>query len=93
MHDKPSGESSAIAPGEKEAEMDGIIKAIDQEIKRLQQVRKLLVQPNRTYVDKSVAPKPSGKRRKLSAAARAKIAAAQRRRWAKQKRQAEKAPF
>lgn len=74
--------------------MDAIIKAIDQEIKRLQQVRKLLVQPNRTYVEKAVAPKRGGTRRKkLSAAAREKIASAQRRRWAKQKRQAEKVPF
>jgi hypothetical protein len=73
--------------------MDEIIKAIDEEIKRLQQVRKLLVQPNRTYVEKSVAPKRRGKRRTLSARARAKIAAAQRRRWAKQKRQTEKAPL
>jgi len=74
--------------------MDKIIKAIDEEIKRLQQVRKLLARPNRTYVEKAVAPKRRGKpRKKLSAAARAKIAAAQRRRWAKQKRQTEKAPF
>lgn len=76
------------------SQMDKIIKAIDEEIKRLQQVRKLLARPNRAYVEKAVAPKRRGKpRKKLSAAARAKIAAAQRRRWAKQKRQAEKAPF
>jgi len=73
--------------------MDEIIKAIDEEIKKLQQVRRLLKQPNRTHVEKSASPNRRGKRRKLTAGARAKIAAAQRRRWAKQKRQTEKAPF
>lgn len=74
-------------------EIAKIVKAIDEEIKKLHQVRKLLVRPNRAYVDKAVVPRRRGKRRKLSAAARAKIAAAQRTRWAKQKRQAEKVPF
>jgi hypothetical protein len=73
--------------------MDEIIKAIDEEIKRLQQARRLLVRPNRTYVEKSASPNRRRKRRKLTLGARAKIAAAQRRRWAKQKRQTEKAPF
>jgi hypothetical protein len=52
-----------------------IIAALDSEIARLQQVRAVLA-------GGSTAPK----RRTLSAVARAKIAAAQRKRWAKAKR-------
>jgi hypothetical protein len=51
-----------------------IIRALDAEIARLQQVRPLLA-------GGSAAPK----KRILSAAARAKIAAAQKKRWAKAK--------
>ncbi|HTU51086.1 MAG TPA: hypothetical protein VMF56_10855 [Acidobacteriaceae bacterium] len=63
-----------------------LIAAIDAEISRLQQVKSLLSGTARTQNGKqSAAAKTSKptKRRKLSAAARAKIAAAQRARWAK----------
>ncbi len=58
-----------------------IIAAIDAEIARLEQAKKLL---NDTP---SGAPKPVTKvKRNLSPEARARIAAAQKKRWAKQKR-------
>jgi hypothetical protein len=63
-----------------------LIAAIDAEISRLQQVKSLLSGTARTQSIKlPVAAKTSQptKRRTLSAAARAKIAAAQRARWAK----------
>jgi hypothetical protein len=60
-----------------------LITAIDAEISRLQQVKLLLSGTARTrHINLPAAGKPT-KRRKLSAAARAKIAAAQRARWAK----------
>jgi hypothetical protein len=63
-----------------------ILAAIDTEISRLQQVKALLSGDARTQAIKLPAAvktsKPT-KRLKLSAAARAKIAAAQRERWAK----------
>ena len=63
-----------------------LIVAIDAEISRLQQVKSLLSGTARTQHIKipaiAKAPKPTNRRR-LSAAARAKIAAAQRARWAK----------
>jgi hypothetical protein len=63
-----------------------LIAAIDAEISRLQQVKSLLSGTARTQSIKipavAKALKPS-KRRKMSVAARAKIAAAQRARWAK----------
>ena len=60
--------------------LDNILSAIDAEIARLQQVRALLSSDGTTPPAASVR-----KRRKLSAAARKKIADAQRKRWAKQK--------
>lgn len=59
---------------------DKIIAEIDAEIARLKQARALL---SSTASEGDV--KPVRKRRKMSKAARAKIAAAQRNRWAKQK--------
>ncbi len=63
-----------------------LIAAIDAEISRLQQVKSLLSGAARrqavTLPAAVNAVKPT-KRRRLSAAARAKIAAAQRARWAK----------
>jgi hypothetical protein len=68
-----------------------LIAAIDAEISRLQQVKSLLSGTARTQNIKipsaAKASKPT-KRRKLSAAARAKIAAAQRARWAKYRKSA-----
>ena len=62
-----------------------LISEIDSEISRLQQARALLAgghSVNRT--------RPHGSTRVLSAEARARIAAAQRKRWAKQKAAAKK---
>lgn len=61
-----------------------ILAAIDDEIRRLQQVRKLL---QGSAGDKLAGKLRNGKRvrRTLSPEARERIAAAQRRRWAKQK--------
>ena len=58
-----------------------ILAAIDDEIARLKKVRALLSTDG--MVNDGAAP--VRKRRKLSAAARKKIAKAQRKRWAKQK--------
>jgi hypothetical protein len=60
-------------------EVNGIIRGIDEELARLQQVRALLAGKN------GFSPP---KKRHLSAEARERIAAAQRKRWAKQKRAA-----
>jgi hypothetical protein len=60
-----------------------LLSEIDSEISRLQQVRALLTGTN---VYRVANPgRPARKKRILSAEARAKIAAAQRKRWAKQK--------
>lgn len=64
-----------------------ILAAIDDEIRRLQQVRKLL-QGGGKLAAKAGSGKPT--RRALSPEARERIAAAQRRRWAKQKKAAAK---
>ena len=62
---------------------DKILAAIDDEIARLQKVRALL--STSTAAPKDNTASPVRKRRKLSAAARKRIAEAQRKRWAKQK--------
>jgi hypothetical protein len=59
-----------------------IIAAIDDEIGKLNQVRKLLQSAN---VHRLVTTGATGKKRVLSPEARQRIAAAQKRRWAKQK--------
>ena len=66
-----------------------ILSAIDEEISKLQQARKLL----QSSGGKLVSGLPSNgrktrARRTLSPEARARIAAAQKRRWAKQKKEA-----
>jgi phage gpG-like protein len=63
--------------------IESILAELDAEIKRLQEVRKLLAGTG-TH---SSATKPVAKkrRRKMSAAARKRIADAQRARWAKRK--------
>jgi len=73
-----------------------LVTALDEEIARLQQVRGLLLGGGAARNGRSAASfayganagAPVRKRRTLSAAARAKIAAAQRKRWAKQKKEA-----
>ena len=64
-----------------------LIANIDDEIARLRQVRALLAGDSGRDRGRRSANRPR-KRRKLSAEARAKIAAAQKKRWAKQKKQA-----
>ena len=59
---------------------NAIIAAIDKELDRLQKIRSLLIQKGSAKSPGS--PAKSGKKRRLSAAARARIAEAQRRRWA-----------
>lgn len=61
-----------------------IIAAIEEEISRLQQVRKLLQSATGRVITAGVATK-TPKKRILSPEARQRIAAAQKRRWAKQK--------
>lgn len=66
-----------------------IVAAIDEEISKLQQVRKLLQSAGGSSVVSSLAGrggKPRAKR-VLSAEARQRIAAAQKRRWAKQRKE------
>ena len=62
---------------------DKILAAIDDEIARLKKVRALL--STSTAAANDGAGAPARKRRKLSAAARKRIAEAQRKRWAKEK--------
>jgi len=62
---------------------DKILAAIDDEIARLNKVRALL--SSSAGAAKQRPAVPGRKRRKLSAAARKKIAEAQRKRWGKQK--------
>jgi hypothetical protein len=64
-----------------------ILSSIDSEIARLEQVRALLA----GQVGYSAGKGRATKKRTLSAEARAKIAAAQRKRWAAQKKAAKKA--
>jgi hypothetical protein len=64
-----------------------IIAAIDEEIGRLQQVRSLLQSAGSRNLTSAATGKPPAKRI-LSAEARQRIAAAQKRRWAKQKKEA-----
>lgn len=61
--------------------LDNIVSSIDAEIALLKQARALLSSDGK----KTATSAPVSKRRKLSKAARAKIAAAQKARWAKQK--------
>jgi hypothetical protein len=72
-----------------------IVAALDGEIARLQQVRELLAgggavisRGATSYQYEANATKPGHKRKPLSAAARARISAAQKKRWAKQKKEA-----
>lgn len=66
---------------------EDIIAAIDEEISRLEKVKDLLQSASSGKVRGAVTHKPAAgtKKRNLSPDARARIAAAQKRRWAKQK--------
>ncbi|HEX3470341.1 MAG TPA: hypothetical protein VHT28_04075 [Silvibacterium sp.] len=63
-----------------------IIAAIDEEIGRLHQVRKLL-QSSSGYLTTTGSAAKTRKERVLSPEARQRISAAQKRRWAKQKKE------
>ena len=72
-----------------------IIAALDEEISRLQQVRSLLAGTNGNVTHRATSfayganqAKAPRKKRRLSAEARERIAAAQRKRWAAQKKAA-----
>jgi hypothetical protein len=65
-----------------------IVVAIDEEISRLEKVRSLLHGSGGTKLFASGAISGTRKKRHLSADARKRIADAQKRRWAKQKKQA-----
>lgn len=69
-----------------------IIAAIDEELGRLRQVRSLLQSSNAPRIFDSAAPRATTTRKKrvLSPEARERIAEAQKRRWAKQKKQTPK---
>ena len=62
--------------------LETILASIDSEIAQLKQARALL---SGDVTKKTTSAAPVRKRRKMSAAARKKIADAQRKRWAKQK--------
>lgn len=64
-----------------------ILAAIDEEISKLQQVRKLLQSSGGSKLASGFSGSRSRTKRVLSAEARQRIAAAQKRRWAKQKRE------
>lgn len=69
--------------------IEEIVAAVDAEIARLHQVRTLLAQNGRGLAHAgSLVDGGSKPRRKMSAAGRARIAAAQRARWAKLKKAA-----
>lgn len=71
--------------------LDHLLFAIDGEITRLQQARALLAGTSTASRDgKPAAPSERRVRRRLSAEARARIAEAQRKRWAAQKKAATK---
>jgi len=71
--------------------LDHLLFAIDTEITRLQQARTLLAGiSTASHEGKPAAPSERKVRRKLSAEARARIAEAQRKRWAAQKKAAAK---
>lgn len=65
-----------------------IIAGVDEEISRLQRARQILAGGSGGSIASAYLENKSRKKRVLSAEARAKIAAAQKRRWAKQKRAA-----
>jgi len=62
---------------------DSIVAEIDGEIARLNQVRAILVEDQETVSTVSTTPKRHYKKRVLSEEARARIGAAQHKRWAK----------
>jgi hypothetical protein len=70
---------------EKRMTREELVAAVDEEISRLEKVRALLLSTGGSRISSSSFGNKPRKKRVLSADARARIAAAQRRRWAKQK--------
>lgn len=70
---------------EKKMTREELVAAVDEEISRLEKVRALLISTGGTRISSASFGNKPRKKRVLSADARARIAAAQRRRWAKQK--------
>jgi hypothetical protein len=68
--------------------MTGILAKIDSEIRRLEQVRAILTGKDSHRGSKAPAPASPQKKRRLSAEARARISAAQKARWARNKKAA-----
>jgi hypothetical protein len=68
--------------------IENVLSEIDTEIARLEQVRNLLTDTGARKLAKTSAAKGRGKKRTLSAEGRARIAAAQKKRWAAKKRAA-----
>lgn len=69
-------------------ETQGLLAQIDAEIGRLQQVRAILAGTERNGRKNKLAAKSAPKKRLLSPEARARIAAAQKARWAKARKTA-----
>ena len=70
--------------------IESILNEIDAEIARLQEVKKLLSSAGAASGNKSATAARKRSKRKLSPDARERIAAAQRKRWAAQKKSAKK---
>lgn len=71
--------------------IEQIVAEVDAEISRLEQVKFLLTRVTGSVSRRGLPAVPGRKKRVLSAEARERIAAAQRRRWAAQKKAAKKA--
>ncbi len=91
LHQRACYTISITSPKGATMDIQGIVAQLKQEASRLQRAIAALVGPGSQPARRGRPPKvsqalrPTGKRRTMSAAARAKIAAAQRARWAKQK--------
>ena len=70
--------------------IESILNEIDAEITRLQEVKKLLSSAETKPGKKSATPAKKGSKRTLSPEARARIAEAQKKRWAAAKKSAKK---
>ncbi len=74
-----------IKPTREKMTREELVAAVDEEISRLEKVRALLLSTGGSRITPGSFGNRPRKKRVLSADARARIAAAQRRRWAKQK--------
>lgn len=72
--------------------VENILLMLDEDLKRLQQVRSLLASTGKisNAITKSLPSPPKRRKRALSAESRRRIAEAQRKRWAARKLQAKK---